>query len=208
MAGKGPIFAKPAERDPLRNFKFAVRFWGDSFTNGFADMGFVQVGGLGVQTEVIPYREGGDNTTTRKLPGQSDFGPLSLIRGVFMHDQSPSYEWMKRIFSTIWGAGNTGFNGEFRCNASIFVLKHPVTRWTPGEEGDPLAEKSAGLRFDVYNCWPGTVQYNDLNAGDNSIMVETITLHHEGWQAFYGANAAASTSAGRVLTGRNNIPGY
>jgi hypothetical protein len=30
------------------------------------------------------------------------------------------------------------------------------------------------------------LQYNDLNAGDNSIMVETMTLHHEGFEAFYG----------------------
>jgi hypothetical protein len=40
-----------------------------------------------------------------------------------------------------------------------------------------------------YNCWPGAIQYNDLNAGDNSVMVETMTVHHEGFQTYYGPNA-------------------
>lgn len=192
MATRSPIVAKPAERDPLRNFKFMVRFYeqGAFGTNHFADVGFVSVSGLGIQTEMIPYREGGDNTITRKMPGQSDVGPLQLIRGVFMKGRSPQYEWFKRVFSVMWGQGNTGFNEEFRMNATILVLKHPVTRWAAGGEGDPNSVSSAGLRIELYNCWPANLQFNDLNAGDNSIMVETMTLHHEGFQAYYGPYAA------------------
>lgn len=40
------------------------------------------VSGLSITTEVIPYREGGMNTTTQKMPGQSDFSPLTLSRGL------------------------------------------------------------------------------------------------------------------------------
>ena len=32
-----------------------------------------------------------------------------------------------------------------------------------------------------FNCWPSAIQWNDLNAGDNSVMVETMTLQHEGF---------------------------
>jgi phage tail-like protein len=114
-----PIIAKPADRDPLRNFKFRVDFIGNT---GVSDpfrlqAGFISVSGLGIQTDMIPYREGGDNTITRKMPGQSDVGPLQLVRGLFMLPNSPQYEWFLRVFAVNWGNGNTKFNDDFRCNA-------------------------------------------------------------------------------------------
>jgi phage tail-like protein len=188
MPTRSPIIAAPAARDPLRNFKFRVEFVGNSAIAApfSVQAGFISVSGLGIQTDMIPYREGGDNTITRKMPGQSEVGPLQLVRGLFMLPNSPQYEWFKRVFAVNWGAGNAGFNDDFRCNAIIRVNKHPVTRWSPGDEGDPQSNRAAGLAWKVYNCWPGGLQYNDLNAGDNSIMVETMTLHHEGFEAFYG----------------------
>ena len=86
MAFKTPISAKPSQRDPLRNFKFRVQFIdvNDSgISASLADLGFISVSGMGYQTDMIPYREGGDNTITRKMPGQSDVSPLTLVSGVF-----------------------------------------------------------------------------------------------------------------------------
>src|SRR6185503_1813589 len=97
MALTFPINALPADRDPLRNFVFRVNFvgGGTGIATSFAQMGFISVSGQGIQTEMIPYREGGDNTITRKMPGQSDVGPLQLIRGVFINaNASPQYNWM------------------------------------------------------------------------------------------------------------------
>lgn len=54
--------------DPLRNFKFNVNIM-HPHIRGFATMGFMTVSGLNITTEVIPYREGGMNTTTQKMPG-------------------------------------------------------------------------------------------------------------------------------------------
>lgn len=194
MPNASPIIAKPADRDPLRNFKFRIDFIGNESVAGRFRLqsGFISISGLGIQTDMIPYREGGDNTITRKMPGQSDVGPLQLIRGMFMLPNSPQYEWFKSVFAVNWGAGNTGFNDDFRCNAIIRVNKHPVTKWSQGGEGDPNANSSAGMAWKVYNCWPGALQYNDLNAGDNSILVETMTLHHEGFESFYGPDAQQS----------------
>lgn len=61
--GQSPIRAtRPSQRDPLRNFKFRVEFVGnESVSAPFASMGFMSVSGLGIQTDMIPYREGGDN---------------------------------------------------------------------------------------------------------------------------------------------------
>jgi phage tail-like protein len=178
---------KPSARDPLRNFKFRAQFVNnESVSKPFADMGFISIGGLGVQTDMIPYREGGDNTTTRKMPGQSEFSPLSFVNGIFMDNKNAGYEWFKHVFSVISGAGNTRWNENFRCDVIISVLVHPTTKYTTGGVGSPTSLKSAGMRIKVYNAWPGSVQFNDLNAGDNSIMVSTMSIHHEGWSPLFG----------------------
>jgi phage tail-like protein len=176
-----PIRARrPSARDPLRNFKFRARFLGNnSVEEPFATMGFISIGGFGVQTDMIPYREGGDNTTTRKMPGQSEFSPLSFVNGIFMEPKNAGYEWFRHVFSVISGRGNTGWDENFRCDIIISVLGHPVTR----------GPQKAGMRLKVYNAWPGSVQFNDLNAGDNSIMVSTMSIHHEGWWPLFGNNA-------------------
>ena len=92
-------------------------------------MGFISIGGLGVQTDMIPYREGGDNTTTRKMPGQSEFSPLSFVSGIFMDNKNAGYEWFKHVFSVISGKGNTDWNEDFRCDIIISVLVHPTTKY-------------------------------------------------------------------------------
>ena len=44
------------------------------------------------------------------------------------------------------------------------------------------------MRFQVYNAWPTSVAYSDLNAGDNAIFVEQITLVHEGFDVNWAPN--------------------
>lgn len=194
-----PIKARPSERDPLRNFKFMVDFYHPKpdLNVKLGSVGFISVSGIGIQTDLIPYREGGDNTSMRKMPGQSDFSPLTLVSGVFMHDSNPAIEWMKQIYSVLWGGGNAGYDDDFRADCIVRVLKHPVTRFNANDAGDPKSPASAGMALKFHNCWPGSIQFNDLNAGDNSIMITNMTLHHEGFEPFFGANAQrAVASAG------------
>jgi phage tail-like protein len=53
------------------------------------------------------------------------------------------------------------------------------------------------MRIEVYNAWPTAVAYSDLNAGDNALLVEQMTLVHEGfninWAASLATNAATFT---------------
>jgi phage tail-like protein len=198
-----PIILLPKDRDPLRNFNFRVDFVGYSSTTKkdiaakFASFGFISVSGIGINTETIPYREGGDNTITRKMPGQSDVGPLQLIRGVYIiNNESPMYEWYKSIFSVQWGKGNTAWDDDFRLRVIVRVLKHPVTEWNKNGYGDPNARYSAGMMMIFHNAWPSAIQWNDLNAGDNSVMVETMTLQHEGFEVLYGSAATTNSSGG------------
>src|SRR5262252_459820 len=107
--------------DPLRNFRFLVQISHPDLQS-MARMGFMAVSGLAVSNEIIPYREGGNNTTTRKMPGQSDFGPISLTRGMMAAPvnggnigTNEAYRWFQQIFSVNAGQaqlpGSTGVAG-------------------------------------------------------------------------------------------------
>jgi phage tail-like protein len=178
--------------DPVRNFKFHVNIHHN--VTGFGgvritSLGFMSVGGLNLSTEVIPYRQGGYNTTPQKLPGQTDFSPLTLSRGALL-GTNQSWNYTKEIFRVLQGTG-TGLSGNnFRATVDIKVLDHPVTRGTT-----PIK-----LWIRCYNAWISTYALSDLDAGGNGFMVEQITLVHEGFAVGWaskarGADAAAPKAA-------------
>ena len=140
--------------------------------------GFMAVSGLSITTEVIPYREGGMNTTTQKMPGQSDFSPLTLSRGLAT-GQGEMWRWMKQLFVVMQGTQSGRPGEEFRHNVDIKVLDHPT----------------AGLRsakvknwYRVHNAWPTSVSFSDLDAGANAIIVNQMTLAHEGFDTAVARN--------------------
>jgi len=183
------------ETDPIRNFRFLATFTPSSTGNGFAEnfkatVGFTQISGLTVTTESIPYREGGYNTNVHQIPGQTSFSPLTFTRGmVFGTDQN--WNWMKRLFQISGGTDAT--DGQFRCTIDVKVLKHPGHTVT-------AVNDNIAMRFRVYNAWITSVAYSDLNAGDNALMVEQMSVVHEGFEmtlagAYNGAGAASISQA-------------
>jgi phage tail-like protein len=153
-------------------------------------MGFTSVSGLAVTTDSIPYREGGYNTTVHQIPGQTSFTPLTLQRGVILGSKQ-NWDWMKQLFATVQAGGSTLATGKnFRCDLEIAVLNHPVpssgANVTSGTGAAIAATDEVAMRFKVYNAWPTTVAYSDLNAGDNALYVEQMTLVHEGFDLNWG----------------------
>jgi phage tail-like protein len=175
--------------DPIRNFKFQVQIVHPTLAQAVANMGFTNVAGLNMTTEAIPYREGGWNTNPHKLPGQSDFGPLTLIQGV-MYTVPGMWLLAKNIFSFQWGAGTLDADTQFRFTTIIRVLDHPITKdAAAGTGGSPLGARVA---FVAYNCWVGSVAYNDLDAMGNAVLISQMTMHHEGFDVLFGADAQAA----------------
>jgi len=181
--------------DPVRNFRFLVTFKPQDTSNtGLGTMtipmGFTSVSGLAVTTDSIPYREGGYNTTVHQIPGQTSFTPLTLQRGVILGSKQ-NWDWMKQLFATVQAGGSTLALGKnFRCDIEIAVLNHPVpssgANVTAGTGAVTGASDDVAMRFRVYNAWPTTVAYSDLNAGDNALFVEQMTLVHEGFDLNWG----------------------
>jgi phage tail-like protein len=160
------------QSDPLRNFKFQVLLHHaglDSSTRN-PQMGFMSVSGLSITTDVIVYRQGGMNTTTQKMPGQSDFAPLTLSRGLICGD-ADLYSWTQQLFAVLQGTGSQTGATDFRANIDIFLLDHPVT--------SPTVTYKAAWR--VYNAWPTSVAFGDLDSGANGVELQQITFAHEGW---------------------------
>jgi phage tail-like protein len=187
--------------DPLRNFRYLVKFYpldGNATDlpggKGVAQLGFTSVSGLSATTESIPYREGGYNTTFHQIPGQTTFAPVALQRGVVLGTRQ-NWDWMRRLFATVQ-AGATSLNvgaNNFRCDVEIQVLSHPIAG-TGSEDGSTSGDHIA-QRFMIYNAWITSIAYSDLNAGDNAIFVEAITLVHEGFDTSWGTALPAANEA-------------
>ena len=174
--------------DPLRNFRFLVSFIPQDPSNTAlkglvgaqaTTFGFTSVSGLSVTTDSIPYREGGYNTVVHQIPGQTTFTPITLQRGVILNTKQ-NWEWMRNLFATVASGGSTRSLGQnFRCDLEIQVLSHPIP--AAGEDDNSKKTDHVALRARVYNAWPTAVAYSDLNAGDNALLVEQMTLVHEGF---------------------------
>ena len=186
--------------DPLRNFRFLVTFKAiptastatTTLAAQSATFGFTSVSGMAVTTDSIPYREGGYNTTVHQIPGQTTFAPITLQRGVIL-GTNYNWDWMRNLFATVQGGGTRSANQNFRCDLEIAVLSHPIPGANPEDTTAAQTDHTA-MRFNVYNCWPTAVAYSDLNAGDNALFVEQMTLVHEGFDINWAANLTTSAA--------------
>jgi phage tail-like protein len=133
---------------PLPKFHFQVE-WGG------ARLGFTEVSGLNVETQVIEYREGISPEYHKvKMPGMQKFDNITLKRGLFKADNEFFLWWNTVALNTITRRDII---------VSLMNEKHePVFVWK------------------VKNAWPVKVNSTDLKADGNEVAVESIELAHEG----------------------------
>ena len=178
--------------DPLRNFRFIARFTALSNKMGVSfdtKVGFTSIQGLNVQTEAIPYREGGYNSTVHYLPGQQTFSPVTFQRGVVVGTHQ-NWDWFLKLFDPGTNgskSSNTvdseGLTSDFRCAITIDVLGHPRPKTQDYTMTNSIANgdtPASYMRFVLLNAWPTNIAYSDLNATDNAVLVEQMTVVHEG----------------------------
>lgn len=185
-----------AATDPLRNFRFVVKFmpYGDGLGGvGFdATVGFTSVSGLAMSTDAIPYREGGYATTMHMLPGQQQFSPVVFQRGVVLGN-TQSWNWWKKIFDPGYTKTDdtpNALTAGFRCEIAISVLAHPQPLV---QDYDPNLDDPVAARVRLINAWPTNLAYTDLNAGDSAIWVESMQVVHEGMDVEFASAATEST---------------
>jgi phage tail-like protein len=206
--------ARAAVTDPIRNFKFQVTIQPNAGSGlesligtEVAKLGFSVVSGLTVQNEMIAYREGGMNTHPHKMVGQSDYGPITLTKGVFAH-QASLYKWQQFMHS--WGQGglndegSTSGNNDYRCDVVVHIMDHPVSAGSYAQPGssdsNPTPAGAVKMGYKLFNCWPASFSMGDLNAGDSSIMIQQMVLNHEGFQIVFADSADGSADLSRLAT--------
>jgi phage tail-like protein len=150
--------------------------------------GFMSIDGLSVTTDVISYRQGGDNVTTRKLPGQADFAPITLSKGIAATaDDEGIQKWLQDIFVAVQGTGSNDGSKDFRSTVTIYLIDHPVT--TP--------KAAVKVAWRIYRAWPTSIAFGSLDAGANGVLMEQISLAHEGWDVVIAnKNAGPSSTVG------------
>ena len=134
---------------PLPAFHFQVE-WGGS------QIGFTEVTGLDVETQVIEYRHGASpEYNTTKQPGMTKYSNITMKRGVFRSDNE-FYDWWRN---------NQNFDQAERRDLTISLLNgnhEPVVVWK------------------VKNAFPVKVSSPDLKAMANEVAIESIEIAHEG----------------------------
>ena len=150
----------PTRFDPYKNFKFRIK-WDGRYVAGIS-----KVSALTRTTQVIEHREGGDPSSSRKSPGQTQFEPITLERGV-THDHEFEV-WANRVWQ--FGAG-------LGAEVSLADFRKDIILEFYNEAGQLV------LAYKIFRCWVSTyTALPDLDANANAVAIEHITLQNEGWQ--------------------------
>jgi len=150
--------------DPYKNFRFKVK-WDNKYVAGIS-----KVSGLTRTTQVVTHREGGDPSTPRKSPGQSDFQAITLEQGV-THDIEFE-QWANKI----WDYTNSLANPAEQI-VSLQDFRKTITIELYNEAGQKV------MAYNVYRCWVS--EYNalpELDGMGNAVAIRTLKLENEGWE--------------------------
>jgi phage tail-like protein len=129
--------------DPYLNFRFRVE------VEGIQQAGFMECTGLGSQIEVVEYREGGDPSSVRKLPGKVSYPDITLKWGIT--DSQELYKWHQQVIQ-----GNL-----VRKNGSVVLLD---------------SQGNEKLRWNFFSAWPSKWTGPTLSAKGNDVAIEELTL--------------------------------
>jgi len=145
--------------DPLKNFKFRVEI------DGVARAAFAECTNLERTTEVVEYNEGGKNDSPQKSAGRTNYGNITLRRGVIIvaDGDEDLVNWCRDVEDILTNGGNAL---DYRRDIDIVILNR---------------DGSTGRRVRVQACWPAKYKLSDLNAGSNENFMEEIELVNEGW---------------------------
>ncbi len=146
-------------QDPYKTFRFLVKWVGNSTPIA----GVNSVSALTQETEPIQFRAGNDPLAMKCAPGQTNYGTVTLERGLSVH--TDFQEWAQKLDPR--DTQNTEYEDDFRKDVQIILC-------------DENGQENNG--FTLTNCW--VTEYHalpDLDAGANAVALESITLEHEGW---------------------------
>ena len=193
-----------ATYDPMRSFKFHVTIMGQNTSQGM-EIGFQKVSGLKESSDVVEYREGNMMVHKRKLPGLTNYEPITLARGAApgvvarelfdwraltarFNDGDGEVATLSSLGDGVIASENPGGGAGFRRIVQIEVF----------DKGEP--NDTARRVWQVQKSWPSELSVSDLNAEASEVLIDTLVLQHEGLKivtpAYGGTMEGASGAAG------------
>ena len=133
--------------DPYRayNFKLSIQ--------DVVEGHFTECTGLGVNINVIRYREGGMSSVVHCIPGPVEYGDVTLRYGL-----SASRELWEWLMSAVQGY-------VVRKHISILVV-----------DNDGFTEL---VRWDLFDAWPASWRGAPLDAQSREVAIESLTLVYD-----------------------------
>jgi phage tail-like protein len=133
-----------AYADPFRAYNFKLEI------QGITEAHFTEVSNMEVKVTPIAYREAGNSQVVHYVPGQTEYGAITLRYGLTRSRE-------------LWDWFMTGVKGKVqRKNCSIIVL-----------DTDGTTEV---LRWNLINAWAAQWRGAMLNALDQEVAIESLTL--------------------------------
>jgi phage tail-like protein len=144
---------------PPGAFHFRVAFSGVTGMDIDDQQRFQDVSGLSFEIETEAFREGGENRFEYKLPKRIKYPNLVLKRGMITN--KVLIDWINSAKDFFWAT--------------------PVPRFKPvdilvtllDDAGEPVAV------WNVVQAFPVKWSMSDLNAKENSVVIETIELAYQ-----------------------------
>jgi phage tail-like protein len=133
--------------DPYRSYNFQLQI------RGIVEGHFTQCSSMGIKVDAISYREGGMQQIVHRLPGQVEYGDITLRYG--LTNSSDLFDWMM-----------CAVNGKVDRRTVAIVLL----------DADGVGEK---LRWSLSNAWPSAWRAAPLDALSREVAIEELTLVYE-----------------------------
>ena len=141
------------EASPTTDEQLVGSWFSVELDNGIVGQ-FTDVGGLGIDVEVVELTLSDTDTSTRKRPGSTTYSEITLKRS--LSADKKFWEWSKKIRD-----GNL----DYKTNGAVVV--YDMSGGTP--KG----------RWSFTNAWPSKWSASDLDVGSDDVMTEEITLQVE-----------------------------
>lgn len=159
--------ARPAAQpgnwvDPFRAYNFKL------IIDKVAEGHFTEVSGLGVSVERISYREAGNSSIVRAVPGRVTYSSVTLRYGMTI--SMALWDW---IMATVSGRVD-------RRTVHILML-----------DSSGIAEV---MRWTLTNAWAEQWHGAVLDAMSHELAIETLVIAHEGLQRVTNSGSTAPSA--------------
>ena len=160
--------------NPFLTYNFLVK-WDGNYVAAVTT-----VGGLTRKTEVVSFHAGGAPQTAFKIPGQTDYQPVRLERGITTDTAFEDWANLMTLYPNTQKLGT---------QVNLPTFRKPMQIELYNQQGVIVQ------RYNLYQCWPSEyTALPDLNSEANTVALASLTIEHEGWERDTSVTAPTPTS--------------